>query len=324
MQADLIPPATDLSGAPTSSRYPDAGAPLRERVAEWPTLVLFAATMAVWGSALALPAGWGLVAVGMLVLALTLHSSLSHEILHGHPFRDARVSTALGLIQPGLAVPYLRFKALHLAHHRDETLTDPYDDPETNYLDPAVFSALPAWRQALLRANNTLLGRMVLGPAIGTWAFVAADLAAVRRRERAVALHWALHVPGVVLTLWVVSLSALPIWAYLVACYGALSVLKIRTFLEHRAHETCGGRTVIVEDRGLLALLFLNNNFHVVHHLHPGVAWYDLPRVYAARKARYQTRNAGYVYGSYRDVFRRYLLQTKDPVAHPLWQVRDK
>ena len=31
----------------------------------------------------------------------------------------------------------------HLAHHRDAMLTDPYDDPESNYLDPAVWAGEP-------------------------------------------------------------------------------------------------------------------------------------------------------------------------------------
>ncbi len=32
---------------------------------------------------------------------------------------------------------------MHMAHHRDAILTDPYDDPESNYLDPAVWARLP-------------------------------------------------------------------------------------------------------------------------------------------------------------------------------------
>ena len=77
--------------------------------------------------------------------------------------------------------------------------------------------------------------------------------------------------------LWLLAVGAMPVWAYLLAAYLGWSLLKIRTFLEHRAHEAARARTVIIEDRGPLALLFLNNNFHVVHHMHPGVPWYRLP-----------------------------------------------
>lgn len=291
---------------------------------DWPTLALFVLCVGIWMLALLLPFGVPALAFAMLVAALTLHSSLSHEILHGHPFRSQRAGTMLGLIQPGLFVPYLRFRALHLAHHRDANLTDPYDDPETNYLDPAVWSGLALWMRVVLRCNNTLLGRMLIGPALGTCAFVYSDLRLMRTGDRAVLLHWALHLPGVALTLWIVSLSALPVWLYLLACYAALSVLKIRTFLEHQAHERAAGRSVIIEDRGPLALLFLNNNYHAVHHKHPQVAWFKLPGLYRARKDEYLRRNHGYVYRSYAQVFRQFLLQAKDPVAHPLWSPRDR
>ena len=33
----------------------------------------------------------------------------------------------------GLVYPFRRFRALHLRHHADESLTDPFDDPESYY-----------------------------------------------------------------------------------------------------------------------------------------------------------------------------------------------
>jgi len=117
---------------------------------------------------------------------------------------------------------------------------------------------------------------------------------------------------------WLFTVATVPFWQYLLAAYLGLSLLKIRTFLEHRAHEKAAGRSVIIEDRGPLALLFLNNNFHAVHHASPRVAWYRLPELYRARRDEVLRRNRGYVYGSYAEVFARHLLRAKDPVAHPL------
>ncbi len=311
----MSPPPPEPAGAGSSTEA--AGQ-------EWPTLLLLALCFGMLATALVLPAGWGVVGFVLLVVGLTLHSSLTHEILHGHPVRSTSVQTALGVIQPGVFIPYLRFKALHLAHHEDSILTDPYDDPETNYLDPAVWVTLPGWMRQLLRFNNTLLGRMVVGPAVGVWAFAKEDARQIRQGDRRVLVHWLAHIPGVALTLWLVSLSALPLWVYLMACYGALSVLKIRTFLEHRAHERASGRTVVIEDRGPLALLFLNNNYHVVHHMHPTAAWYRLPGLYRSNRAHYLRRNDGYVYPSYGAIFRKYFVRAKDPVAHPLWQDPDR
>ncbi len=286
----------------------------------WPTFGVLLMCLLLLAAALGLPPGWGVLQWVLLVFALTLHSSLSHEILHGGLFRSERANTIFGLIQPGLFVPYLRFKALHMAHHTDAKLTDPYDDPESNYLDPEVWGKLGRWQQGLLRVNNTLMGRMLIGPLIGMGAFVRGDLRQIRAGEREVAWHWLAHLPGVVLTLWLVSLSSVPLWSYLLACYWALSVLRIRTFLEHQAHERASGRSVIIEDRGVLAFLFLNNNFHAVHHMHPTVEWYQLPALYRARKERFLKANQDYVYRSYGAVFARFFLRTKDPVAHPLWR----
>ena len=287
---------------------------------EWPTLGLFAATLIFWGVSVTWVATlWLPLAIILTTLVLVLHSSLTHEVLHGHPFPSRRASEGLAMIQLGLIVPYLRFRDLHLAHHQDARLTDPYDDPESNYLDPAVWAQLPRWRQRLMLFNNTLAGRMLIGPLISQIAFMAQDWRAIRSGDRQAALGWLLHIPGAVLVVWLVWLSPMPVWAYLIAVYAASSILRIRTFLEHQAHDRASGRTVIVEDRGLLAFLFLNNNLHVVHHMHPKVAWYRLPTLYRAHKARYQKRNHGYVIASYRDVFRDYFWRRKDPVAHPLW-----
>ncbi|MEY8843117.1 fatty acid desaturase [Cribrihabitans sp. XS_ASV171] len=249
-----------------------------------------------------------------------LHSSLTHEVLHGHPFRSRYLNEALMALPLTLGIPYNRFRDLHLAHHLDANLTDPYDDPESNYLDPARWQALPRWKQVILSLNNTLAGRMVLGPIIGQLAFMAEEWRLARQGDRAVWLAWALHLPGVVVVLWLVSLSTMPVWAYFCAAYLGLALLKIRTFLEHRAHEKARGRTVIIEDRGPLAFLFLNNNFHVVHHMNPGAPWYALPGLYRQGKSRYLAVNDGYVYRSYAEIFRQYFWRAKDPVPHPLWR----
>ena len=287
---------------------------------EWPTLALLIACYGAWiigttwAAALWLPLG-----VAVTGVAIALHSSLCHEALHGHPFRQRLWNEAVVFPCLCLVIPYGRFRDTHLAHHREEHLTDPYDDPESNYLDPKVWAGLSRPLRTVLSWNNTLAGRILLGPAISQVAFMRADWRAVRRGDRQVLQGWLLHLPGVALVLGVVWSSPVPLAWYLLACYGALSILKIRTFLEHQAHVMTRGRTVIVEDRGLLAFLFLNNNLHVVHHMHPRVPWYRLPRLYRANAARYLACNEGYRYGSYREVFARHFRTAKDPVPHPLW-----
>ncbi len=289
---------------------------------EWPTLVLVASCYGLyalgtfWAAQFWLPLGMALT-----IVALALHSSLSHEVLHGHPFQNTVVNAALVFPAIGLFVPYLRFKDTHLDHHLDSRLTDPYDDPESNYLYAEDWQALPKWRQAVLLFNNTLVGRLLVGPLVGQVCFMVSDWQAILGGDRRVLAGWLWHVPAVMLVIWWMrAFGALPVWAYLLCAYAALSILKIRTFLEHQAHERARGRTVIIEDRGPLAWIFLNNNLHVVHHMHPKMPWYRLPELFRSNRERYLSRNDGYYFASYSEVFRKFFWRRKDPVAHPLWK----
>jgi fatty acid desaturase len=261
-----------------------------------------------------------MLAIVVTALATALHSSLQHEAIHGHPFRSRRLNAAVIFPPLTLFIPYLRFRDSHLAHHTDARLTDPYDDPESNYLDAGVWNGLSRPRKMVLRFNNTLAGRLLIGPLVGQVTWMIADVRAMLRGDRAVLMGWLWHLPAVVGVLAVVRAAPMPFWAYLIAAYAALSILKIRTFLEHQAHEVARRRTVVIEDRGLLAFLFLNNNLHVVHHMHPRVPWYRLPRLYRSNPARYLGCNGGYRFRNYREVFARYLWTAKDEVPHPLWR----
>ncbi|MDU8927135.1 fatty acid desaturase [Alisedimentitalea sp. MJ-SS2] len=289
---------------------------------EWPTWVLLALTYLVWALGTTWAAGaWLPLSMVLVTLSAAQHSSLCHEALHGHPTRWARVNEALVFPALSLLIPYQRFRDTHIAHHNDEILTDPYDDPETNFQDPAVWESLPGWTRLILRINNTLAGRMVLGPAIAQGVFMRADWRAIRAGDRVILAGWMWHVPAVAVVIWwVARFGQMPVWAFLLSSYAALSILKIRTYLEHRAHPSAKGRTVIIEDRGPLSLIFLNNNYHVVHHAHPGMAWYELPARYEADREAYLERNKGYYYRSYAQIFRRYFWHAKDPVPHPLFR----
>ena len=282
---------------------------------EWPTFALIIACYAGWLVALwVLPLWAGIVFAGVMI---ALHSSLQHEVLHGHPFRSQALSDAVIWPPLTLVIPYARFVDTHLAHHQNENLTDPYDDPETAYLDPAVWERLPLWVRWVMNLNNTLAGRLLLGPLVGTVAFGIAEWSSDDPRVRR---GWLLHIPAVAIVLLVVWLSPMALWAYALAAYLGMSILKLRTYLEHQAHERASGRSVIVERGGIFGFLFLNNNLHVVHHMHPKVPWYRLPSLFRSKKDHYLRRNGGYYYRSYNEIFRRFLFKAKEPVPHPLWR----
>lgn len=287
---------------------------------EIPTLIVLGVCYVGFGALTVMGAVLGPAAtIAGLSVIIAVHSSLQHEMLHGHPFKTQALNDLLVFPALGIFIPYQRFKDTHLAHHFDPNLTDPYEDPESNYQDPLTWGRLPLLAKYLYDFNNTLAGRMSVGPAIGLWHFYLSDARDILRGHKRVIGAYALHGLGLCLVgVWWAFYATAPFWVLLAAAYCGMSILKIRTFLEHCAHERVSSRTVIIEDRGPLALVFLNNNFHAVHHAHPKVAWHRLPGVFRARRAEFLRRNGGYCYSTYAEVFRLYLFRRKDPVAHPL------
>lgn len=294
------------------------------RSTEWPTV---AVALICYGGFLAATA-WAdtmghWLAAAILVVVLTLHSSLQHEIIHGHPFRSKSWNTLLAFPPIGLLIPFERFRHTHLAHHQCQSLTDPYDDPESNYVDSAQWLRLPSSIRNILIFNNSVIGRITVGPAISLLRLYYSDLRALIGGARGILWAYMHHIIGLsLLSIWLFNISTLPWWLHLVCAYSALSVLKVRTFLEHCAFEQLAHRTAIVEDRGLLALLFLKNNLHAVHHAHPGLPWYRLQSAYDERRTEIINQNNGYVYRSYGSVISQYFFNVKDPVTHPHSRLR--
>ena len=289
---------------------------------EWPTLLVVAGVyVGFWFSTTILAETSVLVGIFCTAIVIAQFSSLQHEVLHGHPFRNQRLNEALVFPSLTMFIPYQRFRDTHLAHHHDEILTDPYDDPESNYLDPEVWIRLPTLVRAVLQLNNTLGGRILFGPLVSMVTFLRGDWTEIRAGNRQVRTAWQWHIVSVALVLcWLQLAGSLPFWAYFIAAYFGFGLLKIRTFLEHRAHDRASGRTVVIDDRGPLAFLFLNNNLHVVHHMHPTAAWYRLPGLFHQDEDRYLTRNGGYAFANYAEIFRKYFFSAKDPVPHPIWR----
>jgi fatty acid desaturase len=287
---------------------------------EWPTLGLIAATYGALALLMwfyhALP--WWLIvpAAGYLI---ALHGSLQHEALHGHPTRNALVNEMLVFINPSFWFPYRRYRKLHLIHHNDENLTDPQLDPESYYLLPEHWAKLPAPMKQLYTINNTLAGRMILGPFVGMVRFWSAEFSQIMRGDREIAKAWLLHLVACSLTIAYAALvCGIPVLAYLLLfAYPGISFSLIRSFCEHQAAQDLGERTISVEASPVMALMFLNNNLHIAHHTRPALAWYRLPAYYRAERDRLLAKNHAYLMRGYSEIFRRYFLRPKEPVSYP-------
>jgi len=288
---------------------------------EWPTLALL---FFCYGSWLALTWFQGALALWIWLpwaaFVAVLWGSLQHELLHGHPTPSQRLNNLLGSAPFWLWLPFARYRQSHLAHHRDERLTDPLDDPESRYWTSEKWAAAHPVRRWMAQAQSTFFGYVLLGPATTIPRFLAAELRAAWRGERAVRRAWAWHFVLLVPTLvWVFAVCAVPVGLYLFAfAYLGLAGARVRSFAEHRAATAVGHRTASVEGSWFFGPLFLFNNLHVAHHRWPRLAWYRLPAAHDAHRAEHRAANGGLVYDGYADVAARYWRRPHDAVVHPL------
>ncbi|MEX0760537.1 MAG: fatty acid desaturase, partial [Tistlia sp.] len=303
--------------SPSLGSSPSAYRPVA--AVEWQTLAVAGAIYLGFGLATwfheALPA-WLLLPLGAYLVAW--QSSLQHEVVHGHPTRLPWLNRLLVLPSLWLWLPYERYRDGHLQHHRDEQLTDPLLDPESYYVAPERWRALPAPLRGLYRLRNCLLGRLLLGPLFALWRFYRGELALWARGRFDLSV-WLLHALGVGLVLtWAMAVCGMTFGGYLLFfALPGLGLSLVRSFLEHRAVPEVGERTAVVEAAWPWALLFLNNNLHAVHHARPGLPWYRLPAAYEAERARWLAGNGGYLFKGYGEVFARFLLRQKERPLHP-------
>lgn len=286
---------------------------------EWPTVGLILGCYATWFAAgywlwPILPA----VALAVMAVMVALQSSLMHEVLHGHPTRNSRINESLIALPIGIVWPYRRFKSLHLKHHRDERLTDPFDDPESYYQAKWKYRQMPKFLRVIFYLNNFMIARLLLAPILGTTGLILTDFSPIIAGDRKILRAWLLHGIGVAAVTMIVMIAfSMPIWLYiLVPVWAGHAMIAIRTYAEHQWSERPEGRTIIVE-RSILGMLFLNNNLHLVHHQHPGVPWYQLPSKYWNKRDEWSRKNEGYVYPNYMTLFKKFAFRAKEPVVHP-------
>lgn len=292
---------------------------LRFNRIEWPTVALIAAVYAVLGLLIWFHASlpwWVILPIGAYCAAL--HSSLQHEVLHGHPTRNRLVNEALVFLTPAFWAPFGSYRDAHLKHHNDQHLTCPVNDPESFYMLPEAWAEMPGVKRMLFMINQTLAGRMIIGPLVSMIQFWWIELAAVFRGDLRKAKDWTLFAVSCGLVIWFVLACGMPLWTYmLLVAYPGISLALVRSYCEHQAAEDVGERTIIVEASPFWSLLFLNNNLHVAHHTRPNLPWYELPAYYRAERDALIKKNNGYLMRGYSEVFRRYLFTPKEPIAHP-------
>ncbi len=287
---------------------------------EWPTLLLIAAVYAVLASLVWFHAWfpwWVILPIG--AYAAALHSSLQHEALHGHPTRSRMANEILIGLSPTFWLPYGCYRDAHLKHHNDTHLTDPVHDPESYYVLPDAWAETRGLKRTLFVFNQTLAGRMLIGPAVSICQSWSSDWNRIFKGDLKALPCWTVFIMASAIVIYFIEvICGMPLWKYvLLIAYPGISLALIRSYCEHQAAEDVGERTIIVEASPFWSLLFLNNNLHVAHHTRPSIAWYKLPEYYRSEREALIRKNNGYLIKGYGEIFRRYFLTPKEPIPHP-------
>ena len=287
---------------------------------DWPTLALAVGIYGLFGLVTwyyaALP-WWLVLTLGATLVCL--QSSLQHEAIHGYPTRWGWVNYLVAAPALWLWLPYGLNQKGHLKHHVDENLTDPTEDPESNYLTPEAWERMSDPHRLIRQAMTTLIGRIVIGPIY--YAVKAAHQLALGlvRGDRDVILHWSLH--GVALAAmlgWVIGVCHISLLEYVVLfAWPGTGLALIRSFAEHRASPDVAARSAVVESGPVMSFLYLYNNLHALHHAEPALAWHQRPARYHALRAETLRGNRYNYVSSYASLFRNNLLEARQPLLHP-------
>lgn len=287
---------------------------------EWPNGLLIVAIYGAWLTLVLqyrhLPPVLGTVA---LAVVCAWFMSLQHELLHGHPTRHAGLNRLFGLLPLSAWYPYDIYRDSHIAHHRDELLTTPGVDPESNYVDAATWQTLGPVQRFLRTAMRTVAGRFLLGPGLTIVEVWADIVTGPRQRGWRAARTWAEHLALLVLLLWWVQAQAgiAPLHYLFGIAYPALGLAMLRSFYEHRPAPEPLQRIVVNEAGAFWRLLYLNNNYHAVHHAEPGLAWYHLPALWRAQRDQFLAGNGQFHWQGYGSLLWRHLFKPVDSPVHP-------
>jgi fatty acid desaturase len=216
---------------------------------EGPTWVV---AFAIYGGWLGLAANYRHVpvwiALPVAVYLTAWHSSLAHETIHAMRRVPRGLRTLIAAPPLGIWFPYTLYRREHIEHHRVRDLTGPAD-PESFFIEPVAWARLSPPLRAVYTANQTLGGRIVLGPALVLWRTLMSELGRIRAGDYRNVPLWSLHVAVTAALLALLDrCTGIAPWLYLsCVAYPALSLTLIRSFAEHRAGAEPAQRTATVE-----------------------------------------------------------------------------
>ena len=270
------------------------------RFAAFVGLFIASSAAAIW---LAQAVGWVWALPFSLIAGASLHgiSLFTHEAVHGTlcalPFWNRLLGAAC-------AIPVLQnctaYRVLHLRHHR-HLGEDGDPDHYANYTRWTWMIFCLNWLRLLVGYPVYIVAIPVLGFRHGTWRDrlgIIAELAATAVLASAI-----LRAP--IPASWL-------LYGWLVPMLFINTMVNIRgmsqhTLLEQSSDEILGTRTILTSP--VVRFFMCNENYHLEHHLHPGVPWNQLPALHATLSPELRQRGAPYI-PSYSSFVRDFILRS--------------
>jgi fatty acid desaturase len=254
------------------------------------------------GAALAIshPGPWAFPAYLLAAAALHGISLFAHEAVHGTLAPGRFTNRLAGAL---CAIPVLQncsaYRVLHLRHHRH--LGDDGDpDHYANYTRRGWLIFGMNWARLLIGYPVYITAIPVLGfrqgkidDRIGIVCELAATLAAAAWAWNQIPANWLIH--G-----WLIPMV-------LINTMVNIRGMSQHTLLEHANDEIRGTRSILTTP--LVRFFMCNENYHLEHHLHPGVPWYGLPELHQKLEPELRRQGAPYI-RSYTQFVREFLDHT--------------
>jgi fatty acid desaturase len=242
---------------------------------------------------LAVP-GWPAHLAGYLVIAFAIHgmANLLHEAIHGNLFRNRTLDYWMGLLSGAASLQGVTaYKAMHLPHHwYNRTERDPGELMNLSKNGKLLSLVFYLW---------IFVGMFFV---ILTMPFASMPWAQPRER-RLIAVEYC-GILAVIAGLVLLGLrfsflgAVVELWGIPLLLAGFIG--NVRGWAEHMltlpGHVLTQSRTVT--SNRLVSFLFLNANYHLEHHLFPGMPWYNLPKLHALLQEDYRAVGT-FTYKSY-------------------------
>jgi fatty acid desaturase len=223
-----------------------------------------------------------------LLAAASLHgiSLFTHEGVHGTLSRHAWWNRALSIAcaQPVLQ-NYSAYKVLHLQHHHH---LGQEGDPDhyANYTSWSWLEFAMHWGRLILGYPVYIVAIPILGYRHGTtparrWILLEVCLLILFMAGAIFSLPWLLLLHGWLIPMLVINT--------LVNIRG----MSQHTFLEHHSDPVLGTRSILTNP--VTAFFMCNENYHLEHHLYPGIPWYNLPQLHQTLRDDLAARGAPFI-----------------------------